>query len=242
MREPGTPHPPHPQTASKLWGLALVGVVALVGVSACRANTGGLNTGPVGPAPTRADGGFSQNDAAADPEDPPSRGDAREAASAPRPGSDAAPGGIEAGTPTPPPRPPALDASPAPVPPDVMPPPPPPPVTPPPTTMPPPVMPPPMTTPPPPVAKVIIRAKEVICDLLRAKLIHAKDITADEASIGQLIESEDKRWEMERGEGKVELSELVADEVYAKDVRCRRIEAAVVHAQKARLDGKGDKD
>jgi hypothetical protein len=103
--------------------------------------------------------------------------------------------------------------------------------------MPPPTSPPPTVPPtaPPAANKVIIRAKEVICDLLRTKLIHAKELSATESSIGQLIESDSKTWEMERRDGKVEMSEIIADEVYAKEVRCRRIEAAVAYAQEAKL-------
>ncbi|HEY0713314.1 MAG TPA: hypothetical protein VGF45_11620 [Polyangia bacterium] len=236
-------------TSSDCRVAVLVGLLAAVSAGGCRTDTGGISTTGRGrPATERADGSAPSPNTpdpdvrvgARPPMQPsvPDAGTTSDIASvppAPPPPSPPPMTNVDAGTnpaptnpsPSPPTTPPQttgpVDAG----------------VTPP-TTTPPPTMPPPAPQPPPMMPppnpptgnKVIVRAKEVICDLLRAKLIHAKEISASEMAIGRIVESDDKRWETERGEGKVEMSQVIADEVFAKDVKCRRVEADVAYVEK----------
>ncbi|HEY0705915.1 MAG TPA: hypothetical protein VGG33_03920 [Polyangia bacterium] len=88
---------------------------------------------------------------------------------------------------------------------------------------------------PNPAPRVILRAKEINADRVRARMVFAKSVVAAEGKVEQVIESKEVPWDAERGEGHINLQEVVADEIYVKELRCRRIEADQVHAQQATI-------
>ncbi|HEY0715558.1 MAG TPA: hypothetical protein VGF45_22945, partial [Polyangia bacterium] len=87
----------------------------------------------------------------------------------------------------------------------------------------------------PSAPKVILRAKELNADRVRAKMVFAKSVLAVEGQVDQVIESKEVPGDVERGEGHITIQEIVADEIYVKELRCRRIEANQVHAQQATI-------
>jgi hypothetical protein len=134
----------------------------------------------------------------------------------------------------PPPRP--VVAPPPPAPP---PPPPPPPVVtappPPPVVAPPPR--PPVVAPPP--GAVVIRADDIRARRIKARVIYCDDIKAKAGRIGRIIEMDDRGWKGRDSRGKMFVRELVADTIYADDIKVDWVEADVIYADDAKIGRHG---
>ena len=90
--------------------------------------------------------------------------------------------------------------------------------------------------PPPSPEAVVIQAMEIEADVVRARVIYAKDVVADSGQIARRNENPDEnRWQVSGSGEKIARAELVADTIYVKDLRCRRIEAEVVYAKRVVL-------
>ncbi len=75
----------------------------------------------------------------------------------------------------------------------------------------------------------IVRAKDVKVGTLRATRLVARKVRTQTADVARIIEGTgDKHWEQERGDENLDVDELVADTVFAKDVRADRIEAVEI--------------
>jgi hypothetical protein len=97
---------------------------------------------------------------------------------------------------------------------------------------------PPTTAPPDaaPAAGVVIRAMDIQADVVRARVVYANEIRADSGQIGVAHENPDEgRWEGSGNSGKIEQAEVVADVIYVKELRCKRIEVAEAFAKKIRI-------
>ncbi len=82
----------------------------------------------------------------------------------------------------------------------------------------------------------IVRAKEIEADRVTAGVIHAKKIECGGGRVGQSEKPGDDRWEAEtKGAAKLQQVELVADVIYAKEVKCGWIEAREIHAKEIEI-------
>jgi hypothetical protein len=82
----------------------------------------------------------------------------------------------------------------------------------------------------------VVRAKEIEADVIVAQIIYAKEIETEEAKVDALTESKDeKRWEMERAETKIAVQSLLAEVIYVEKIKCRRVEARALYAEKVKI-------
>jgi hypothetical protein len=97
--------------------------------------------------------------------------------------------------------------------------------------------PPPPPPPPAPLAEGqrVVRAKELRAGRVRANIIYAKEVVADDGRVGQVFEGNNKEWERGRTDQKLEAAEIVADVIYVKELRAGWVEAKEIHAKKVRI-------
>ncbi len=81
--------------------------------------------------------------------------------------------------------------------------------------------------PPPPVGA--LRVKEIRAEYVRARVIYAKEVEAAELRVGRIVrvrEREAKRW---GGGEKVRAATVQADEIYARKIKARVVEAGILY-------------
>jgi hypothetical protein len=81
----------------------------------------------------------------------------------------------------------------------------------------------------------VVRAKELRAGRVRANIIYAKEVVADDGRVGQVFEGNNKEWERGRTDQKLEAAEIVADVIYVKELRAGWVEAKEIHAKKVRI-------
>ena len=97
---------------------------------------------------------------------------------------------------------------------------------------------PPETPPTLPPSIITIRAKELRAGTVRARVIYAKEIWADNGRIEKINQNADEnRWEGQGQDGTIEQAEVVADTIYVKELRCTNIEAVEAFAKTVRIGG-----
>jgi hypothetical protein len=100
--------------------------------------------------------------------------------------------------------------------------------------------------PAPTAAPTIVRAKEVRADRIIARVIYCKELKADDGRVGSVNSSHQghEGW----GSDEINVAELRADEVHAKDVRAGFIQADEVRCKEVKIQaeaangGKHDKE
>ena len=84
----------------------------------------------------------------------------------------------------------------------------------------------------------MVRAKEIEADSVRARVVYAKEIWADSGQIQMRHENRDEnRWEGPDQAGSIMAAEVVADVIYVRELRCKRIDAAEAYAKTIHLGG-----
>ena len=84
-----------------------------------------------------------------------------------------------------------------------------------------------------PVA-VVIRAEKITVDRLVARLVHAEKIEAQILTVDDLRQDQDPSlWQAELASHQLEMAELEADTVYAKEIHVRHLTASQVFAKRA---------
>lgn len=91
----------------------------------------------------------------------------------------------------------------------------------------------------PPPAGAIVRAKDIKVGTLRAVIVVAKTVRCQVCEVRQVRQMRgDKQWEAGRGDGDITTTELIADTLFAKDIRADRLVADEVVAEEFVSDAK----
>lgn len=93
-----------------------------------------------------------------------------------------------------------------------------------------------VVTPPPPPPVQAMWVKEIRADHVRARVIYAKKVEAAYVQVGQVVyvpEREAKGWG--RGE-KLRAALVQSDEIYAREIKARVVEAAVLYVHELERD------
>ena len=94
----------------------------------------------------------------------------------------------------------------------------------------------------PPARQQVLRTKELRAHRVRARVIYAKEVTAGDGQVGRIFEGETEEWERGRSDGKVDVPEVDADVIYAKEVKADWVEASEIHAKEIKIGRKGGHD
>jgi hypothetical protein len=87
--------------------------------------------------------------------------------------------------------------------------------------------------------RIVVRANGITANIVRAKVIYAQSLDTYEAEIGRINRSnEESRWRQGEGLPHVTVHELVADEIFVKELNCRRVEADAVFAQEVEIQSR----
>ncbi len=91
---------------------------------------------------------------------------------------------------------------------------------------------------PPPPAPLVLRAKEIRADVVRAHVIYATEVKARDGRVGVVLKLRGKPPKL--GGREIDRREVVADTIYAKEIEAGWIEADEIHAKQVRIGRERD--